>query len=165
MFTAENLINTLLPNNPVVEKGCICIQGENEGQVSRPLANTLKNTDLATGKQENSRASRPTTLGRGTTVSNGFSSGFPGSPQAGGSQASSLQSSLDFDSSPESEVSAHAHAQLEHETRNLLTVFLQKYNGLKHQRCSQPEALATMDRVVKSLARKHEIAYKGDTLS
>lgn len=170
MFTQRattSVINTLLPyNNPIGEKEYMpCKQRENEDQVSRPLASTLKTTDLATGK-DNSRASRPTSLGRGTTSSNGFSSRFPGSTQAGGSQASSPESSLDMDtdSFQESENNA-AHAQLENDTRNLLTAFFHSYNGLKHPRCSQPKALATMDRVVKSLVIKHEIAYKGDTLS
>lgn len=153
MFTQRaptSVFNTLLPYNAVVENGYMpCIERKSEDQVSRPLANSLKTTDLAAGK-DNSRVSRPTSLGRVTISSNGFSSRFPGSAHGGGSQ----------DSSPESETSTE-YAQLENETRNLLTVFLQSYNGLKHQRCSQPKALATMDRVVKSLVRKHEIAYKG----
>lgn len=157
MFTQRataSVINTLLPYNAVVENGYMpCIERKSEDQVSRPLANSLKTTDLAAGK-DNSRASRPTSLGRVTISSNGFSSRFPGSAHAGGSQ----------DCSPESETSTE-YAQLENETRNLLTVFLQSYNGLQHQRCSQPKALATMDRVSKSLVRKHEIAYKGDTFS
>lgn len=154
-----SVINALLPYNGVVEDGLIqCIHRENEDSVSRPLANNMKVTDFATGKDIN-RASRPTDLGRITTRSNGFSSRFSGSSQAGGSQASSPESSLDLDSLAEAEI--NSHEQLVNDTTNLAEVFFRSYNDLKHPRCSQPKALATMDRVVKSLVVKHEIVYKG----
>ncbi|XP_076136154.1 induced myeloid leukemia cell differentiation protein Mcl-1b [Alosa pseudoharengus] len=153
-----SVINTLLPYNGVVEEGLMqCIHRENEDSVSRPLTNNMKAT--GTGKDKH-RASRPTDLGRITTLSNGFSSRFSGSSQAGGSQASSPESSLDLDSLPESSIN-NSHELLENDTRNLVDVFFRSYNGLKHPQCSKPKALATMDRVVKSLVVKHEIVYKG----
>ncbi|XP_062394827.1 induced myeloid leukemia cell differentiation protein Mcl-1b [Sardina pilchardus] len=152
-----SVINALLPYNGVVEDGFMqCIRRENEDSVSRPLANNMKATDFANGKDIN-RASRPTDLGRITTRSNAFSSRFSGSSQAGGSQASSPESSQDVDSLAEDSI----NSQLVNDTRNLVEVFFRSYSGLKHTRCSQPKALATMDRLVKSLVVKHELVYKG----
>lgn len=155
-----SVINTLLPYNGVVENGLQCICRDT---VSRPTTNNLKTSkDLETVKDN--RSPRPTSIGRVTTSSNGFQSHFSGSAQAGGSNASTPESSLDFAPLSESLITP-SRGVLEDDTRNLLNVFFRSYTGLKHPRCSQPKALASIDRVVKSLVTKHEIAYKGDILT
>lgn len=148
-----NVLNSLLPYNGA-DGFMPCLQHGAEEAVSRPPDDNSKAAQDFDTVKESSRVPRPASFNHAATARNGFLSRFCGSTQA------SPEPSLDFDSPPDSLIRP-SRAVLDNDTRNLIGVFLLRHTGLKHPRCSQPKALATMDRVVKSLVKKHEIAYKG----
>jgi len=161
MYTTQratsSVLTHLLPYNGSAE-GLPCMQHGAEATVSRRTDDNSKAFQDFEAVKDNSHS--PFNFNLAATARNEFLSRIGGSTQPGGSQGSTPESSLDFVCLPDSVIHS-THGELDMATRNLIGVFLQSHTGLKHPRCSQPKALATMERVVNSLVIKHAIAYKG----
>lgn len=153
----SSVLTHLLPYNGTAEGLMPCMQHGAEATVSRRTDDNAKAFQDFDAVKDNNR---PLNINHAATARNDFLSRIGGSTQPGGSQGSSPEASLDLNYLPDS--STHSNqGELDIDTRNLIEVFLLSHTGLKHPRCSQPKALATMDRVVESLVIKHAIAYKG----
>ncbi|XP_026083226.1 induced myeloid leukemia cell differentiation protein Mcl-1 homolog [Carassius auratus] len=77
-----------------------------------------------------------------------------------------LQGSVPSSPEPDCEKIPHdyntsTYDALEMDTREIIDIFLKNFTGFPHSKSGNKQVLATMNRVVESLAVKHELVYKG----